>query len=243
MLKYSGKIALITGANKGLGFETAKQLGAQGMTVLLGSRNKRRGEQAVKLLAYEDINVELVLIDVTKQKTIDAAVLKIKKKYKKLDVLVNNAGISMQRNYPSKIKISDLRQTMDTNFFGVFAITNAFLPLLLKSKSGRIVNISSGLGSLLHLEDNQWVGAKSTATAYGLSKTAVNALTIWYAKELNGTRVKVNAVNPSSTATSLNQFKGIRKPEDAVKIIIHYATLPRAGPTGGFFNELGKEPW
>jgi len=243
MSKYSGKIALITGANKGLGFETAKQLGAHGMTILLGSRNKLKGEQALKILKQEAINAELILIDVTKQQTIDSSVLKIKKKYKKIDVLINNAGISIQRNYPSKTKMNDLRQTMDTNFFGVFAVTNAFLPLLLKSKSGRIVNISSGLGSLLHLEDPQWVGSKSTATAYGLSKTAVNALTIWYAKELKGTKIKINAVNPGSTATSLNQFKGIRKPEDAVKIIIHYAILSSDGPTGGFFNELGKEPW
>ncbi|VVB74647.1 3-phenylpropionate-dihydrodiol/cinnamic acid-dihydrodiol dehydrogenase [uncultured archaeon] len=236
-------IALITGANKGLGLETARQLGLKGIKILLGSRSKKRGIQALELLKHDGIDAEIIILDVNKQNTINAAVSKVKHKFKKLDILINNAGISIQREIPSKTRMSELRKTMDTNFFGVFAVTNAFLPLLRKSKAGRIVNVSSGLGSLFKLSDPNWVGAKSRSTAYSISKVALNALTVLFAKELKDTQIKINSINPGSTATSLNQFRGIKKPVESVKIIVYYATLPKDGPTGGFFSELGKEPW
>src|SRR5271157_701574 len=236
-------IAMITGANKGLGFETARQLGQKGITILLGSRDEERGREALETLLAEGISAQCILLDVTDQTTIDDACQRIDRDFGKLDILVNNAGISIQHGPPSEMDIADLRQTFDTNFFGAFAVTKALLPLLRKSANGRIVNVSSSLGSLFHMSDLQSRVSRQDTIAYSISKTALNALTILFANELLPTPIKVNAVGPGYTATALNNFTGLQKPEDAVKIIIQYATLPQDGPTGGYFNKDGREAW
>lgn len=239
----SDKVALITGSNKGLGFETARQLGQMNIKILMGSRDEQRGQEALETLVAEGIDAQCVILDVTDQCTIDAVVERVDHDAGKLDILVNNAGISIQHGLPSEMSIDDLRTTFDTNFFGVFAVTKAFLPLLRKAENARIVNVSSGLGSLFRMSDQHSRVSRQDTIAYAISKTALNALTVLFANELYNTQVKVNAVGPGYTATALNNFTGPQTPEEAVKIIVRYATLPPDGPTGGFFTKDGREPW
>lgn len=236
------KTVLITGANKGIGFETARQLGIKGFVVLLGSRDKERGRKAESVLKNEGINTRMVLLDVTNQNTINTAVEFIEKEYGSLDVLINNAGISLEKGAaPSLIDLSLLKDTFETNFFGVFSLTKAMLPALKKSPAGRIVNISSGLGSLT-LNSNP--ESKSLlALAYNSSKSAVNMLTVQFAKELKNTPIKINAACPGYTATDLNGFKGTRTVQQASVVIVRLATLDENGPTGGYFDETGVVPW
>lgn len=190
-------IALITGANKGIGQEIARQLGAQGMTVLVGARDKVRGAEAAEGLKQKRIDARSVLIDVTDQASIDAAARQIQGDFGRLDVLVNNAGISLDGGPSSAftLELADLRRTYETNVFGVFSVTKAFVPLLKNSEAGRIVNVSSGLGSLTENSDpnGQYAGVKPLA--YNSSKAALNMLTVIFAAELKDTSVKVNAAD------------------------------------------------
>jgi NAD(P)-dependent dehydrogenase (short-subunit alcohol dehydrogenase family) len=236
------KKALITGANKGIGFESARQLGKIGFEVLLGSRDETRGLKAESILKSEGLKARFIMLDVTKHYTIDAAAGLIEKEYGSLDVLVNNAGISLEKGTPpSRLDMAVLKETFETNFFGLFAVTRAMLPLLLKSQAGRIVNVSSGLGSL---ERNSSPGSSSLlALAYNSSKTAVNALTVQFAREFKDTPLKINAAAPGYTATDLNGFKGTRTVLQASVIIVSLSTLDENGPTGGFFDDSGPLPW
>ncbi len=236
------KTVLITGANKGIGFETARQLGQRGFEVLLGSRNDQRGRKAESVLKIEGIAARFILLDVTKQDTIDAAKGLIEKEYGSLDVLINNAGISLEKGaLPSRLEPAVLKETFETNFFGLFAVTRAMIPLLKKSPAGRIVNISSSLGSL---ELNSRPESSSLlALAYNSSKTAVNALTVQFAREFKNTPLKFNAAAPGYTATDLNAFRGTRTVQQAAAVILRLATLDENGPTGGFFDDTGKVPW
>ncbi|MFF2910631.1 SDR family oxidoreductase [Paenibacillus sp. NPDC057934] len=238
------KTVLITGANKGIGYAAARQLGALGYTVLLGARSEARGKEAAAKLVSEGYDARHIVIDVTDQGTIDAASKQIADEFGSLDVLVNNAGASFEAfASPSQLELSDLKATYETNFFGVFAVTKAFLPLLTEAPAGRIVNVSSGLGSLTFMSDTAAEYANFNFLAYPSSKTAVNALTIMFAKEFRNTPLKINAADPGYTSTDLTGNQGHRSAEQAAKIITHLATLPEDGPTGGFFNENGVVLW
>ena len=155
------QVALITGANKGIGFEIARQLGKQGITVLVGARDSHRGRKAVETLQGEGIRAQELILDVTNQRTIDAAVAEVDRKFEKLDILVNNAGILVETAPPSECQIENLRKTFETNLFGLFAVTKAFLPLIRKAAAGRIVNVSSALGSLTSVADPQQTRLKN----------------------------------------------------------------------------------
>lgn len=238
------KTVLITGANKGIGYETARQLGAMGFTILLGTRNEEKGKEAAAGLVNEGVNAHYILLDVTNQHTIEAAFKNIEEEFGSLDVLINNAGVSLERGIsPSQLELSALKETFETNFFGMFAVTRAMLPLLKKSPCGRIVNLSSGLGSLILNSDPESEFARFNLLAYSSSKTAVNALTVMLAKEFKNTSLKINSADPGYTATDLNRHSGYRSVEQAAGIVVRLATLPEDGPTGGFFDENGEVPW
>ncbi len=238
-----GKVALITGANKGIGLEIARQLGRQGMTVLIGARDEGRGQEAAEKLRADDVDARSIQLDVTSQETIDRAARHIEKEFGRLDVLVNNAGIFIDDAPPSGLNMDALRRTYETNFFGPIAVTQAMLPLLRRSPAGRIVNMSSGLGSLTQISDPGWGFSHLNLLAYNSSKTALNAATIEFAKELRGTLVKVNSADPGYTATDMNNHQGPRSVEQGARVAVRLATLPEDGPTGGFFDENGALPW
>jgi NAD(P)-dependent dehydrogenase (short-subunit alcohol dehydrogenase family) len=242
----TSKTVLITGGNKGIGLETARQLGKLGFTILLGSRDEARGQEATATLTTENINAKAITFDVTDLDTIQSVVKQIDDQYGALDVLINNAGVSLDRGLPpSQLELTVLRNTYETNVFGMFSVTKAMLPLIKKSPAGRIVNLSSGLASLtLNIDpesDAELHGVN--VLAYMSSKTAVNALTVLFAKELKDTPIKINSADPGYTATDLNGHTGYRTVEQGASIVVKLATLPNDGPTGGFFDENGVIPW
>ena len=239
------KIALVTGANKGIGFEIARQLGALDITVLVGARNAARGEEAVQKLRDEKSEAVAVGLDVTNQASIDATATFIDQTYGRLDILVNNAGILLEGNTPpSQLSFEDVQKTFATNVFGVFAVTKAMLPLLRRSQAGRIVNLSSRMGSLsINSDADSPIAKLPPILAYNASKTALNALTVFFAKELQGTPIKVNSVSPGIVATDLNGYHGYLTAEQGAKVPVIYATLPIDGPTGGFFGADGQIAW
>lgn len=239
------KTALVTGANRGIGLETAKQLAELGYSVFLGSRYTTLGKQAVdQLHALGLTHTEVIQLDVTDSNSIKSARKQMESKVGQLDVLVNNAAIMGELPQPAAtVCVADIRKVFDTNFFGVIEVTQEFIPLLKESDAGRIVNVSSDLSSLTLNDDPTWKYYPFKSTAYGISKTALNAFTIMLAYELKDTAIKVNAVNPGYAATDLNNYKGDKKPGEAAKVIVKYATLTEAGETGKFFSEKGKMPW
>ncbi len=236
-------IALITGANKGIGLEIARQLGTQGITVLIGARDEKRGSVAAEKLQAENIDAHAVQLDVTNQQSIDAAAKHIESKFGKLDILVNNAGIAIDNAPPSQLDMEILRRTYDTNFFGVFAVTKAMLPLLHQSQAGRIVNISSGLGSLTQNSDPNYEYAQIKYLAYNSSKTALNAMTVQFGHELKDTPIKVNSADPGYVATDINNNNGTRTVQQGASTPVRLATLPADGPTGSYFDDNGVVPW
>ena len=235
------KIALVTGANKGIGKEIARQLGAQGFTVLVGARDDARGAEAAAELGAGGADAHAVRLDVTDEASIAQAARRIEDEWGGLDVLVNNAGIALDGAVA--LDVDMLRRTFDTNVFGVFAVTQALLPLLRKSDAGRIVNVSSGLGSLAQNSDPNWDFAGVKPLAYNSSKAALNMMTIIFAAQLRDTPIKVNAADPGYTATDLNQNRGTRTVEQGAATPVRLATLPADGPTGGFFSDDGLVPW
>ena len=239
----NNKIALITGANKGIGKEIARQLGAQEITVLIGARDSARGAEAAEELRNAGVDAQVVALDVTSDESIKAAAEKISADYGRLDILVNNAGIALDSASPSQLPLETLRRTYETNVFGAFAVTNALLPLLRKSASGRIVNVSSGLGSLTQNSDPAWDYAQVNLFAYNSSKAALNMLTITLAKELHETGIKVNSADPGYTATDLNGHSGHQTVAEGAEAAVRLATLPDNGPTGGYFDRHGEVPW
>lgn len=240
------KTALITGANKGIGFETVKQLAQLGYFVYLGSRDRTRGLDAVHQLKDSGVsNIELIEIDVTNIQSIKQANEELKTKIEALDALINNAGIAGQQ--PQNIADCDmvnLRGIFDTNFFGVVQTTQQFLPLLNKSDEPRIVNVTSGLASLtIHGAKDNHNPNMALYDAYSCSKMALNAFTVLLAREFRSGHFKINSVAPGYTATDLNQFKGTQTSEQAAKIIVRYATLDKNGPTGKYLNKDGEVAW
>ncbi|MCE7065237.1 SDR family oxidoreductase [Dyadobacter sp. CY326] len=243
------KTAFITGANKGVGLATAKQLAQLDYQVYLGSRDKSNGQKAVEELRELGLtNVDLIQIDVTDEESIIKAKLELESKMDRLDVLVNNAGIG--GTYPqnaSEISIDNLRTVFETNFFGVIQVTQHFLELLKKSGEPRIVNVTSGLGSLTNHSDPNAPYYDSfkylKMMAYCSSKTSLNAFTVMLADEFKDTAFKINSVSPGFASTSLNNFTGTHSPDEVINAIIKYATLDQTGPTGKFVGEEGEVAW
>jgi NAD(P)-dependent dehydrogenase (short-subunit alcohol dehydrogenase family) len=238
------RISLVTGANKGIGFEVARQLGTAGHRVLLGARDVALGEAAAATLKAEGIDVRFVHIDLVKPASIQSAAATIEDDYGRLDVLVNNAGIADRADGPpSKANIDAVRRTFETNFFGTLAVTQAMLPLLRKSPSARIVNVSSGLGSLAHNSDPGSQFAQAKFLGYNGSKAAVNMLTVQLAAELRDTSMKVNSADPGFTATDLNDHRGTQTIPQGASEAIRLALLPDDGPTGTYSDRRGVVPW
>jgi NAD(P)-dependent dehydrogenase (short-subunit alcohol dehydrogenase family) len=238
----SGLTALVTGANKGIGFEIARGLGALGWSVGVGARDDVRREEAVRKLQADGMDVFGVPLDVTDDKSVAAAARLIRQRGG-LDVLVNNAGVSGgPAQLATELTIEGMRTVVETNVFGVVRVTNALLPLLRESAHPRIVNMSSGAGSITLQQDPQAPTGPVNA-AYAPTKTMLNALTVQYAKELEGTGILINVGCPGFVKTALNRFSGHRTPEQGAAIAIRLATLPDDGPSGGFFHDGGVYPW
>jgi NAD(P)-dependent dehydrogenase (short-subunit alcohol dehydrogenase family) len=240
---FQGDIALISGANKGIGYEIARGLGAKKIKVLVGARDEARGQAAAEKLKAEGADALFVKLDVTDPGTIQHAAEWIETEFGRLDILVNNAGIGEWGAKPSEIDLAKVREVYDTNVFGPIAMTQAMLPLLRKSKHGRIVNVSSSLGSLTLSSDLTSPFADFLALGYNTSKSALNSMTIQFAKELRNTPIKVNAICPGYCATDINGNSGPRSAAQGAVAAIQYATIGQDGPTGGYFNDQGRIAW
>lgn len=247
-------IALITGANQGIGLQVAKELVAHGFTVLVGSRNFEKGETAAQSIGPDAHAVQL---DVTDQASITAAADRIRNEFGRLDVLVNNAAISQtgrQAGVPieeyakstlaSNVSLDEVRAVFETNVFGVLAVYQAMLPLLREAPQARIVNVSSGAGSLTMHSNPAFPYRSGFRPLYHASKTALNAMTLAMAIELEATGIKVNAASPGSTKTNLNNYEGTETVEEGAAEVVRLALLGSDGPTGTFSHaKLGTLPW
>lgn len=239
------KKILITGANKSIGFEAARQLIKLGHFVYLGCRDITRGKEAVKQLQSERLtNVESVQIDISSDESVTKAAAYLATKTDMLDTLINNAGIlgSIPQT-PTTVRIDAVKEVFETNLFGTIRTTQAFMGLLRKSVQPVIVNVTSDLASLTNHNDPNWPYYNFKGAAYGPSKTALNAYTVALAFELHDTPFKVNAVNPGYTATDFNNHRGTKKVEEAASLIVEYALLGADGPTGKFISDYGETPW
>ena len=242
--EHKGKIALVTGANKGIGFEVARELGHQGITVLLGARNAELGKAAETKLKAEGVDAHFVALDVTRPETIKAAQEAIQKQFGRIDILINNAGVVAKGDGPPSVADPEaVRQVLEVNFFGVLAVTQTMLPLVRKASSGRIVMVSSGLGSLTWNADPEWPFAAVKPLGYNGSKAILNMLTVQLAWELRDTPIKVNTVNPGYTATDLNGNSGHQSIAEGAAETVRQALVPDDAPTGGFFETGGVVPW
>lgn len=238
------KIALVTGANKGIGRAIAAQLARTGMTVLLGARNAAAGEEAAAQLRKENLEVHFLHLDLVQPTTIAAAAANIASRFQRLDVLVNNAAIvDPGDGPPGTANLNSVKRILDTNFHGTLAVTQAMLPLLRKVEQARIVNLSSGLGSLQMNSDPNWGFANFKLIGYCTSKVALNMLTVQLAYELRDTGIKVNAVSPGFVDTDMNQHRGTLTVDEGAAEPVRLALLPAEGPTGGFFGDGGRYPW
>lgn len=241
------KTAFISGANRGIGFVTSKKLAEKGIKVILGSRDLDKGGEAVKELAQLGCNADLVQYDATDLDAPQKVYDYINEKYKRLDILINNAGILLTGNLfvtnSSTVSDKDIKETFQTNLFGVISLTQKLLPLIKKSEAGRIVNVSTILSSLtLHsAKDSPISPAKEFA--YNASKTALNAYTIHLANELKNTKIKVNSGHPGWVKTELGGPNAPIEVEDSYKTSVRLATLDENGPSGGLFHENDVIPW
>ena len=239
-------IALITGANRGIGLETARQLGKKGVTILAAARELSRSEAAVAELKKEGIDARPIKLDVDNPADYKAAADKIEKEFGVLDILINNAGIMLdgrKGNETSTTSPEILKKTFNTNFFAVVALTQTLLPLLKKSKAGRIVNLSSILGSnTLHATKGSFIYDAKTF-AYDASKVALNSFTIHLAHELQGTNIKVNSAHPGWVKTEMGGEGAMLEIEDGAKTSVALATLPDEGPTGAYIHMGEALPW
>jgi NAD(P)-dependent dehydrogenase (short-subunit alcohol dehydrogenase family) len=229
-------ITFITGANKGLGYEAARRLIAEGHKVYLGARDATRGEKAAA-----ELGAEFVQIDVTEDASVQKAVSEIEKREGRLDVLINNAGISGGYLKPEEVTAETMRQTYDTNVFGIVRTTHAFLPLLRKSAMPIIVNVSSGLGSFATVHDSKTIESTVQNLHYNSSKSAVNMLTVQYAKALP--EMRINCVDPGYTATDLNHNSGPQTVTEGTDAIVKMATIGKDGPTGSYMSRHGVIGW
>ncbi len=242
------KRALITGANKGIGLETAKQLGRQGVEILLGSRDLARGEAAAKVLREEGITAHVIQLDMEDPESIKSAADKITSSFESLDILVNNAGVwlegqDMGTSTAAIINQADLLKTFQVNLFGLVDLTQKLLPLLKAAPAGRIVNLSSILASLSLQADPKAETYGVKVFAYNSSKAALNSFTIHLAYELRGTKIKVNSAHPGWVLTDLGGPQAPMNVEQGAKTSVWLATLPEDGPTGGYFHMERPLPW
>jgi NAD(P)-dependent dehydrogenase (short-subunit alcohol dehydrogenase family) len=246
------KVAFITGANRGVGFETARELGRMGILVMIGSRDAKLGKAAVKKLRMEGVEAASLVFDVTNPRHHQSAYNYFVRRHRKLDILINNAGVWKESQSstsgapvtpPSEVSPRILRETFETNFFGPVALTQKLLPLIRKAPAGRIVNVSSILGSLtLHTNPDSPIHAVNVL-AYDSSKTALNAFTVHLAHELRGTQIKVNAAHPGWAKTAMGGPDAPMEVAESGKTSAHLATLPDDGPTGGFYHGSDSIPW
>jgi NAD(P)-dependent dehydrogenase (short-subunit alcohol dehydrogenase family) len=239
------KVALVTGANKGIGFEICRQLGKHGMTVILAGRDEKKVQQAAEHLRGEGLDVQAVVLDVTDPASAAAAARWLEGRYGRLDVLVNNAGVGFEfaaHTRPAQLTMETLRATYDTNFFGVFAVTQAMLPLLRKSAPARIINQSSTLGSLALLADPKSPYYPNNFLAYNSSKSALNGLTVALAKDLAGERISVNSICPGWVKTDLGSAAAPRTVEQGAAIAVKLATMDNP-PTGKYLDDRGEIAW
>jgi NAD(P)-dependent dehydrogenase (short-subunit alcohol dehydrogenase family) len=237
------KIALITGANKGIGLETARQLAQTGIHVLIGARDAANGQTAAQILQAEGYKADFITLDVSNEASVKQAAQTVAERYGKLDILINNAGINPE--YPQGIftfeqmSLELLMQIYQTNVFGPFLIIREFLPLLRKSEAGRVVNTSSSGGSLAEQSNPESPYYFVNTAGYNSSTTALNALTVQLAKQLAGTNIKVNSACPGWVQTDMGSAAAPRTVQEGARVIIKLATLPNDGPNGGFFDEAG----
>jgi NAD(P)-dependent dehydrogenase (short-subunit alcohol dehydrogenase family) len=259
MKQTERRVALVTGANKGIGFEVARQLGETGFCVLLGARDSRRGVAAAAMLESEGHCVRFEHLDVADESSVAAAATRISNSPGRLDVLINNAGILSDGEFkgldefgepiatiPSQVAVQVMRRTYETNIFGAVAVTNAMLPLIRCSPAGRIVNVSSRLAGFSFAQRYCLPGNLEhhlNLLAYNSSKAALNHVTLQYAIELRETCIKVNSADPGHCATDINGRLGDRLPSEAARVIVQLATLAESGPTGAFIGEDGPRPW
>lgn len=230
------RVALVTGGNRGLGLEACRQLAKQGYIVVLGARNKKAGEEQVAMLCKEGGDVHFSYLDVTDSSSMQRTMQFITKKFGRLDVLVNNAGILLDYDQaPSEVAVETLGKTFETNVKGPFVLSQLAIPLMKKGKYGRIVNLSSGAGQLESMS--------SFAPSYAVSKTALNAVTCQFAAELQGTGILVNAVCPGWVKTDMGGKMAPRSVEEGVDTILWAATLPDDGPTGSFLRDRQTISW
>jgi len=238
-MSAENRVALVTGANRGIGFETCRQLGRRGLRVILSARKAEAGEKAAGIFQAEGLAVEFRQLDVTDIESIDVCVKGIDRDMGRLDVLVNNAGImldSSKRGESIFQADADLvRNTFEVNTLGPLMVTKSLLPLMRRNDYGRIVNVSSGMGQLSEM-DGGYPG-------YRISKTAINAVTVILARELEGTNIKVNSVCPGWVRTEMGGNNAPRSPEQGAETIVWLATLPDDGPSGGFFRDRKRIDW
>ena len=238
------KIALVTGANKGIGFEIARQLAAAGVKVLMGVRSLDRGQEAATRLSDEGLDVEAIAIDVNDETTIALAAERVAADHGRLDILVNNAGtVDAEDGPPSVATTAAARRLMETNFLGALSVTRTMLPMLRRSHSGRIVNLSTTLGSLAINGDPTSPYYDARLIGYNASKAALNMLTVQLAAELRDTPIVVNAVAPGYVRTDLTGHNGFMTPEEGARLPVEYALLGSGALSGRFVEPLGEVPW
>jgi NAD(P)-dependent dehydrogenase (short-subunit alcohol dehydrogenase family) len=249
---HNERVALVTGANRGLGLQIAKDLAPHGFTVLVGSRNLDHGETAARSLGADARAIQL---DVTDLVSIASAAERIRSEFGRLDVLMNNAGVLhagkpdqsleqiVESARPSVVSLDEVRGVFETNVFGVIAVTQAMLPLLREAPAGRIVNVSSTSGSLGKNADPTYPHRPSFGAVYSPSKAALNAITLAFALELEATPIKVNAACPGFVATDLNNFQGTHTVQEGAREPVRLALLDADGPTGTFSDDDGPIPW
>ena len=237
--------ALVTGANKGIGFSIVTQLLEKGYVVYLGARDANKGSQAAaKLKAMGYTNVEPVPLDVAQDQSVTTAAAWLAGKEDILDVLINNAGIGgEQPQRSSSANIPVLKEVFETNFTGAVRMTASFLPMMRRSEAPRIVNVSSELGSIMFQSGSTSDFYATQLMAYSASKAALNAFTVMLAKEFQNSNFKINSVSPGYTATDLTRYAGGKTADEAARIIVKYSTLDAKGPNGGFFGQGGPIPW
>lgn len=236
------KTALVTGANKGIGYEIAAGLARRGFRVGVGARDAGRRDEAVARLRADGHDVFAVALDVTDDASVAAAAARLEQ-HGGLDVLVNNAAITGgMPQEPTRVSPDQVREVVETNVIGVIRVTNAMLPMLRRAAQPRIVNVSSTVGSLT-LQTAQAEAVGPVSAAYSPTKSYLNAITVQYAKELADTGILVNAGCPGYVATDLNGHRGTRTPEQGAAIFLELATLPAGGPTGTFRDDSGIQPW
>ncbi|MDO9417263.1 SDR family NAD(P)-dependent oxidoreductase [Pararhizobium sp.] len=249
---HAKRVALVTGANKGIGLQIARDLTAEGLTVLVGSRDLQKGEAAAREIGGD---AGAIRLDVTDATSIAAAAASIASDFGRLDVLVNNAGIAstaapgtsfeerLKDNVPSQASMDYIRAIYETNVFGLIAVTQAMLPLLRQAPAGRIVNMGSSSGSMTLNANPAFEYRHVFGAAYSPSKATVHAVTLAFSIELEATSIKVNAACPGFTATDLNGFRGTRTVEQGAREAVRLALIGPDGPTGGLFDEDGPVAW